>query len=97
MSLPAQRADRTPLSFWNSVEILEFNPNEVIYKACLTARCSKKVDPVVGGGWMCSRCSKQTEFGWRFSMKMKVRDSTQEMEAAAFGDVSMTPDAKMIA
>ena len=92
MNLPAQRADKAPLKFWNDVEIVNFNGGEAPYRACSAARCHKKVDPVVAGGWLCPKCSKQAEeFVWRYSLKLIVRDATQELEVTAFDEVIQEP------
>ena len=92
MNLPAQQTDKAPLVLWNTVEIVEFNGRDVLYKACPAARCHKRVDPVVGGGWICPKCSKQAaDFEWRYSMELRVQDATQELEVTAFDEVCLEP------
>ena len=92
LSHPAQRVDEAPVLFWNTVEIVVFNINDVLYQNCSTLRCNKRVDPVARGGLICSGCLKQAKtFDWRFSLTLKVRDSTQELQMSAFGEVCMKP------
>lgn len=88
MKSQEQNSDRAPLSFYNTVEIVSINTGENLYKARRTPRCCERVEPVVGGGWICLKCSKESpDFDWRFSLKMTVRDATGEIEVTAFNEV----------
>lgn len=69
--------------------ILEISSTNLIYKSCTNENCLKKVDPVMENKWYCSKCRTEKDGSkWQLSLILKLKDSTGEYWATAFGDVS---------
>ena len=86
---PERASDKAPLHFQNEVNIIEANPTDTSYKSCAEANCAEKVNPTGKDKFFCSKCQTESKtFQWNLSLKLKVKDETDECWVTAFGEVS---------
>ncbi|KAL0578004.1 Replication factor A protein 1 [Marasmius crinis-equi] len=73
--------------FFNRATVTTFKPGDIVYPACSTQLCSKKVVEH-RGSWRCEKCGKSYDSPqWRFLFTMDVADHTGQEHYQGFNEV----------
>ncbi|KDQ14551.1 hypothetical protein BOTBODRAFT_32688 [Botryobasidium botryosum FD-172 SS1] len=79
-----------PDFFSTRASIIFVKPENIMYPACASADCSKKVTQLDENNWRCEKCDKSCETPeWRYLLSFSVADHTSQAWLQAFNEVGV--------